>query len=692
MKSSPGPLLTFAHSYSRRARKVLTAALLLPPLALASPASAQETIFPSNTCDEDQRADIEAAHEALYERIDVVWDDIETAIEGANIHGYVEIGAGGREKFESSIEKLRFECDWATVCELTGGITGYVGPWSDLLVLCTNHIEAVQANNELASPVAAIGTSIAYLAASQITLFGSGASSADTISRAVGNRLMTPEFEVEIQYVRQESSVGLAVLVVGLEVRNTNPYSASPDKKVATAGDRDWVPNPSVYVGLDYGGADPYLPWVSLEPAEVYETQLILWEKDNYLLMEPSGYDPTAAEVPITVTIDHGDEVREIDESDNSDTVVFSPYVDLAITRFELTGPYETQPSGGPKGPGLGAARTMFRRISWNVDVENRSSSNDAQITRSEWEAPSSVDGRVEPSTELEWMSSLQPGETVTFQVEALVPVRANTDEVIGAWPIRLEVDSTHLVLDPDRSNNVVEFVIDEAWFRPDYVAVFDRIDLLESGKVTVGGVVRNEGPEPGGKSLVAFTSWDSSTQTAAIPGLGVLEERPFQFLADQVSETEVFVQGKDYELLLTADHGGTIFENNETNNEASAKFHRSPAIGVILAELFDTTLDPDSLRPIETDHYSWLEQALGWTETDLRERDWTDFGGPGPIMRTPEEVLVGRTELGPVALFVDQWLDRDVELFVWPAKDVHVFEALRIGPALLESVPPRRR
>lgn len=661
-------------------------ACMVMTLLLCPPAAAWQSLHFADDCPDDgTRELLEQAHELLFENLDLVWDELDRS--DAAERGYLGVSDALREDIAAELVSLRIRCDHSScpTDEYTVGLGGAIGIGAGGLatplskaILCLDGILAWHDDSGIESPVAVLSAALAEGA----TLLALGASTGDmralagSLGGATHNVFLTPDLDVEILSASLERG-GLRLL---LELENRNSHGADMGQ-VSVGGVR---PNGSFDMELLIDGERVYEFSVSaIGPGDATEFQVYLPAGDSF--------DPTRAEQLIEVRADPQDTLVEMDEANNHDSVLFSPWVDLAITHFELAGPYESVVLDDTGAVGL--APGGLRRITWDAVCENLSLANGAGLVHIEKAWPEHLGGgRFQQNSSEGAISSVSPGTFLQTWITAEVP-----EDLAGrSYTVRLALDVREAVLDPDRSNNVVEVRIDEDWFRPDYTVVLDGLDLLEGGDVLLTGRVRNIGPERGGKATLRVENWDGRVFPLSVPPLPVLGEHPFQVLAERDQAAAVLIPGKTYTLAVTVDAPDAVAENNEANNEASVSFR----YGVDLSDLLDRTIQREirrgDLYPLDITVAPWLEDVFGWPPGSLQPGPWLDPSASGPFV-PPVEILVGQSALGNMLVLVQQGRDGGLRVRTWrrdeaAAFQAHARQALDAAASALDAEPVPRR
>lgn len=154
------------------------------------------------------------------------------------------------------------------------------------------------------------------------------------------------------------------------------------------------------------------------------------------------------------------------------DTGSFSLGVDIKDgsrpTDVEVTGVAGT----APYTDGLVGAQLM-RTIPLNIMIKNKHASHVAP--------PTDFTISVAGTKQVLWLPTIEAGEEFEQPYTIQVPVNAS-GSVIGDTLVTISADINETtIIDDNRDNNVYEFVINDAWFQPDYTVEIGNVNTLSA-------------------------------------------------------------------------------------------------------------------------------------------------------------------------------------------------------------------
>ena len=398
---------------------------------------------------------------------------------------------------------------------------------------------------------------------------------AETIGVAVEHLIMTPDLRPTITSMTHSFAGSDHGVFIDVEVENLNPESDT--NLIAFSGTRRNVTS-TLRLRVDGVTADI----VSVSPLNGGASRV------ERLEATIPAYDPGAdSEYELSVTADSGNVLFESDELNNDDGTNYSTAVDLAIAVEVAAEPVchrlELRTDVYPPGY-YNWFEIPYRVRVTNVDRKTDAATSDVVMMYQDMWSESNLTSQQEV-----WIPALAPLETEEVDFRLDVPTDSTCSGPVGAVDVWFITDwNATTIFDVDRSNNVVSLVIDEDYWKPDYVVSVaggsgNGAGAVGLSAVATGGVVpysvRNIGPARAGKGTSIALS-----RTRVLDGYGASVFSALTLDIDPGKE-QSFAASVDagaceaVTYTIETDHAGAIDEADEDNNTALATLHPSPAV-----------------------------------------------------------------------------------------------------------------
>jgi hypothetical protein len=504
-------------------RRLVAASLVFASLVCGAPAL-PVTVEYTNDCENDiGSADdslIQAGFQFVYDHRDEVFDHIDASRAAGNPFGYTLIATRDRDQWKDRVEdmaagRIDIDCHFnpqhnrctnqgPTLLGYTNNVdflTGFV----DRVHVCVDNVRSVASTPVTCgatgngSATAIMASLIAHELMHHVDGFANHGpdgltnpcnldSQAETIGVAIEHLALTPELDVEIDSVEiEDNAAASGQLHITVEATVTNSNSLADLNLVAMSNNAF---NVSTTLRLLSDGVR--VQDLTVLPLTGVSSRAYTFEFDV------DAYDPDNAVYDLEVRADATGLIAELDEGDNSDTHTLSTRTDLSIDVEVASTPiehrFESHPDLDP-----------FLRVSW-YEITYRATVRNLSMTLSAPAADVQLKHR-DPWTDsgilvitTEETPLLGPGESAELLFSLDVPARSTfgSDELLGpslSFSVTFTVDpGRDSVHDSNRDNNSVVFVINEDYWKPDYVLTQSWV-IFGPLSATLRYVVRNVGP-----------------------------------------------------------------------------------------------------------------------------------------------------------------------------------------------------
>ncbi|MGB5199504.1 MAG: CARDB domain-containing protein [Sedimenticolaceae bacterium] len=393
---------------------------------------------------------------------------------------------------------------------------------------------------------------------------------AETIGVAMEHLILTPDLDTTIQALDISccNQDGEATLTFDVLVRNMNAEADIQVSPISGSGR-----NGSSRLTVEVEGASDQRTISALD--------------GSASAVQSFRFDIPALEVAgdgirdIVADADAANVFFESDERNNSDSASVSTTVDLSLG-IEVAGPptcHSLEYRSDAPVPGYYSWMTVpFRAEVFNVDSENTAPRVDIVMTYDDMWTDSSI-----TSQQVVWTDSIDPnGRTeATFYLD--VPSDRLCAGPIGDTLAIFQADGNSETLnDANRDNNGVELIIDQDYWRPDYVIRDIAPAGLGQNTRTISFAIRNIGPRDGANGRAIPIA---STRVTDVGGSTV----HFSALTSNLApgEQQVFEAALPIDdchtltYLVTADSLDAVDEYDESNNSAEVRLAPPAGIGL---------------------------------------------------------------------------------------------------------------
>ena len=634
---------------------------LMASANLAAAQSLTTTNFCRNNAPDEDLDLIEEAYLFVYDNTDVLWAEIDRDRAGSGIHNYSFVSPQHRANFEHDIQAIKVGCRYNAVSRSCRNSPGLMGrcPWfwsgagpfipelSSKVAVCMDNIAGMAFDPVLST----VGTTnfalLAGTLAHEVMHQGDGLeghdegttpqspeTAAETIGVAIENLAITPDLNprfsgVSTTYDGEVISVSLDVIV-----ENDNAFSGTPGLAIALNGNRTQVIDrnvDSVLCILVDGVPDLFRCQV-VQPLEASGAQTLSFSFE----LESYNFD---SEYTLEAVADYGSVIFEYDESNNSATTTITTAADLEVLSINVANAptwHVMEYVNDADLPGY----YNWTELTYNVEVRNNSS----QVTTPTFDVVFYYDDMFTDSSMMtqmsDWTEPLAPGESQVLQFT--LPIETDVSgSVVGSTSLKVLADgNAENVVDPDRSNNLIEMEIDEDYFRPDYRVKFDDVEIdYDAGAIEASVTAVNLGPVAAtGMSLAQLKINGVPVDSFFLGSLDVAASS-----TRTMSGPFTVIASAEYELEVTVDASDRINENDESNNSAALKWR----FGIDLQDLqlTDELVLADDFRL----HDRLVDSMVDWAhlgpflEFDLH--DWIGLGSPGPTFPEPHVYFFGLLE-----------------------------------------------